>query len=83
MHGWMMGDWATWGPGYGFVGMIVMMFFWVLIIVGIVLIVRWLFTRGAQKPSSTDETALEILKRRYARGEINKEEFEAMKRDLT
>ena len=32
--------------------------------------------------SRDSETPLEILKKRYAKGEINKEEFEDMKRDL-
>ncbi len=36
--------------------------------------------RGAQHPSTQDETPLEILRRRYARGEISQEEFEQAKR---
>ena len=44
--------------------------------------------RGAGKPwvpgrSPEGETALDILKRRYAKGEINKDEFEQMKRDIS
>ena len=44
--------------------------------------------RGAQKPwepgrSFEGETALDILKKRYAKGEITKEEFEQMKRDIS
>jgi putative membrane protein len=52
----------------------------VLVIVGLIALVRWLVTPG--RASRTD-TALEILRQRYARGEINKEEFDAKKRDLT
>jgi putative membrane protein len=48
--------------------------------VGLIALVRWLVTPG--RASRTD-TALEILRQRYARGEINKEEFDAKKRDLT
>lgn len=51
--------------------------------VGIRLVVRWLLNQGTQKPSQTEESALEILEKRYARGEIDKETFDAMKRDLT
>jgi len=83
MHGWMMGDWGAWGPGYGFLGMFIMMLFWVLIIVGIVLVIRSFFNQGAPKATGADENALDILKRRYARGEIDRETFDAMKRDLS
>ncbi|MDE2180505.1 MAG: SHOCT domain-containing protein [candidate division NC10 bacterium] len=58
--------------------------FWFLILLALVLAVRWLWQAGSgirsvQRP---EESALEILKKRYARGEIGKEEFEAKKRDL-
>jgi len=47
---------------------------------GIVLGIRWLARQGRE---SRSDPALEILRQRYARGEINKEEFEARKRDLS
>ncbi len=37
---------------------------------------------GSPPPGSTPETPLDILKKRYARGEITREEYEQMKRDL-
>ena len=56
-----------------------MIVFWGLVIVALVLGIRWLITQGKEPRA---DSSLEILKRRYARGEIDKEEFEAMKRDL-
>lgn len=76
--GWhpMWGMWGAWGLGM----MLFMMVFWVLVIVVLMLGVRWLATQGREPRS---DTALEILRQRYARGEINKEEFDAKKRDLS
>jgi putative membrane protein len=57
---------------------------WALLILGIIVLVRFLgrdSNRGAGL-GPPGETALDILKKRYARGEIGKEEFEAKKRDL-
>ena len=83
----MMMPWG-WGMGGGWsggaFGMIFMLVFWALIIVGIVLVVKWFVEQG-RRGSASDaggESALGILKKRYARGEIGKEEFEAKKRDL-
>lgn len=76
----MMG-WGGWGfsPWWG----ILMMLFWVLIIAGVGLLVVWLFRQGQPAVGPTGETrALDILRERYARGEINREEFERMRRDL-
>lgn len=71
--GWM---WGAWGVGM----MLFMFLFWGLVIVGIMLGIRWLVNQG--KESRTD-SALEVLRQRYARGEINKEEFESKRRDLS
>jgi len=56
--------------------------FWILIIAGVVLIVRWLAARDGQQKGSPAQSPLVILKTRYSRGEIDKETFEAMKRDI-
>ncbi len=81
--GGMMGWGGYGGFGLGFVGMLFMLLFWGLIIVGLVLLVRWLWDQGRSGTGSgTGEAPLDILKRRYARGEINKEEFDRMKKDL-
>jgi putative membrane protein len=51
-----------------------------VVIVGLVLGIRWLVSQGKE---SRSDSALDILRQRYARGEINKDEFEAKKRDLS
>jgi putative membrane protein len=56
--------------------------FWILIIAGVVLIARWLTVRNGQGNTSPAESPLDILKTRYAKGEIDKETFEMMKRDI-
>jgi len=70
------------GAGWGWFGLMHMLW-WVLIIAGIVVLVRWAFggdIRGGRHV--TESRALEILHERYARGEINREEYEERKRVL-
>jgi putative membrane protein len=79
VYGWHWGMhpmWGVWG-----IGMMVMMFlFWAVLITGLVLGVRWLAAQGREPRR---DTALDTLRERYARGEINREEFESRKQDLT
>lgn len=71
-----------WGfGGFGVIMLIIMIVFWGLIIWGIVTLIRWL-SRSGRTSYTRSETALEILKRRYASGEITKAEFEEKKHDL-
>jgi putative membrane protein len=84
-YGWDMGPGMMgWGYGMGWFGMILMGLFWVAIIVGIIFLIRWLFVSTGTKSyrPGFEDSALDILKKRYARGEINKEEFEQKKKDL-
>ena len=74
------GGWG-WGMGYGIMGMAHGLLWLVLVGLGIAVLVRWLRSDGRSTPAQ-EESALEILKKRYARGEIGKEEFEDKKRDL-
>ncbi|MCD6297037.1 MAG: SHOCT domain-containing protein, partial [Deltaproteobacteria bacterium] len=56
-----------------------------LMITGIVLLIRWLVqTTGGRGQSGvgTGSKAMDILDERYARGEITRDEFESMKRDI-
>ena len=83
--GWHMGPGMTgWGYGTGWVGMILMAAFWIAVIVGIIFLIRWVVisTGTGGRGARSEESALEILKRRYARGEIDKDEFAEKKKDL-
>jgi len=73
--------------GGSMMGMMIFMFLFGLLLIGlfvliVVAVVKWL--SGSKMPFSVSdrENALEILKRRYAKGEIGKEEFERIKRDI-
>ncbi|VAV97665.1 hypothetical protein MNBD_ALPHA02-1749 [hydrothermal vent metagenome] len=76
-----MNDSYGWGMGWGmhFFGML----FWILIIAGVVLFVRWIIgsTQGNSQNVSQD-SPLAILKRRYANGEVDQETYERMKKEL-
>lgn len=67
--------------GAGAFGWFVMILWWALIIAGIAALVKWLGREWRGTPSN-GKTPLEILKERYARGEIDSKEFEEKKRKL-
>jgi len=64
--------------GYGGFGMTLL---WIALIAVIILIVRAL-TNSYDKTDSKSENALDLLNRRYATGEITRNKYEVMKRDL-
>lgn len=74
-----MFDWHGYGGG-------MMWIFWVLIILALVWFVAFATRRGGVSPGDSspgsDKSALEILKERYARGEIDRDEFERKQKDL-
>ncbi len=67
------------GWSFGILGWFSMLIFWILLILGVIALIRYL-TRSESSREST--SSLNILKERYARGEINKKEFEEKKKDL-
>ncbi|MBI5021770.1 MAG: SHOCT domain-containing protein [Ignavibacteriales bacterium] len=87
---WNSGCSWWWGPGYFFggpFGMIIGIVFWALVAYAIFRLILNVVNRSfvatkSEKPLSKEETAMEILKRRYAKGEIDGEEFTRRKKDL-
>jgi len=86
ISGWQGSGWGMMGPGMmgGFGTMFFMPILWIVVI-GLIV---WAVVAAVRRPGESDsstrqaDSALEVLKRRYARGEIDKEEYEEKKRDL-
>jgi putative membrane protein len=73
--------WGYYGDsGWWWGGMVHMLLMWGVFILIIAALAKWVFGKPANAPHG--KTALEILKERYARGEINREEFEQKRRDI-
>ena len=73
------------GFGMGLGGGLAMLLLWVVVIVGAAWLARGFFSGGQQPAESStrsEPSAGEILRQCYARGEIDKEQFEQMRRDL-
>lgn len=82
-YGPMRGGWnhmMNYGYGCGFGGM----FMWILFVIIIGVVVYFILQNTKLKNSggTTEGTPLDILKKRYAKGEITKEEYERMKKDV-
>jgi putative membrane protein len=80
MMGWGYGGYGGYGGAFGWIGPIMMLIFWLAIIAGIIFLVRFFIKQGSS--GGKPETSLDILKKRYARGEIGREEYEEKKKDL-
>ena len=70
-----------WGGGsMGIFGFLLMLIWWALVIAAVVLFARWLWRVSNQ--GGMGKSALDVLKERYAKGEIDKKEFEERKKTL-
>ncbi|MFO7983374.1 MAG: SHOCT domain-containing protein [Desulfuromonadales bacterium] len=79
MHdGGMMNGWGMMGP----LMWLFMILLWGFAMLGVVCAVRWLVSRNKTGEDQDSPAPLDILKARYARGEISREEFERMKKDM-
>ncbi|OGO06270.1 MAG: hypothetical protein A2Y73_02975 [Chloroflexi bacterium RBG_13_56_8] len=81
--GW--GHWFGGMGGWGMLGGLVGLFFLFLVLAAFVVLIVWLWRRseaGVPRMRAGEGSALEILERRYARGELTREEFEQMREDL-
>lgn len=77
--GYMHGEGMMGGSGAMLLGWVFMLLF----LVGLVLIIIWLYNQITNQQTTTHpERAIDILKMRYAKGEIDKKEFEEKKKDL-
>lgn len=82
--GYGMMNYGMYGGGSIFT-MFFHLIFWVLLIAGVYFAIRWVTTNGPvlRGQSGNEENPLDIVKKRYAKGEISREDFEQIKRDLT
>jgi putative membrane protein len=71
----------NYGTGFGFGGLWMILFL-VLIVAVIVMIVKGTMRASSSSQSPTQQTPLQILEQRYARGELEREEFLQKKHDL-
>lgn len=80
----MMGPGMMGGWGMGWFVIIFMLIFWVLVIVGLVSLIKWLIqTTSREKSEAGGDRVLDILKERYTRGEIDKRKYKEMRKDLS
>lgn len=78
---WRMHDWMGWGWGGMFFGPLFMIFWIAVLVAVVVLVLRWLGA-GSVGAGPTSRTPREVLDERYARGEIDREEYMRRRQDI-
>jgi len=71
--------------GFGIGGLLGMVLIWILLIAGAIWLIKQIFSGSANLPGRTsgnEERAIDILNKRYAHGDLNRDEYEQMKNDL-
>ena len=74
----------NWGYGTNWLGTLIWLAILIAVVVAIIALVRWMTisNKGSSRTHHPSDSAMEILRRRYAKGEISKEQFTAMKHEL-
>lgn len=74
----------NWGYGTNWLGTLIWLAILIAVVVAIIALVRWMTisNRGSSRVYHASDSAMAILRNRYAKGEITKKQFTAMKHDL-
>lgn len=79
-----MGSGMMYGYHYGMGWMLMSLVFWIVLISGLVLLILWIARKiGRGTRIQGEDSALEILNKRYVGGEITKEQYDEMKKDIS
>jgi putative membrane protein len=82
-YGWANGGWGPWGWGwYGPLHMVIWLFVLALIVTGVVWLARGTPHANAPRSAPRRPPGLDTLEERYARGEINRDEYLQKRRDI-
>ncbi len=82
-QGWGMMGTGMMGFGWGWFMPVLMVLFWGLVVWGVITLVRGSGACCVPSQQSDKESALDILRKRYAKGEIDRDEFETKRRELS
>ena len=77
---WNHGEWTSFGMGFGW-HWIIAVLFWGLVIWGAIVLMRSV-TRTGRPIARGSDSALDVLKTRYARGELKRAEYERMRKEM-